>query len=36
MHDPVETSELLAFSTTVDAKSLSRAALELGVPREKR
>lgn len=33
MHDPVETSELLAFSTTVDAKSLSRAALELGVPR---
>jgi DNA-binding transcriptional LysR family regulator len=30
---PVETSELLAFSKTVDAKSLSRAAVELGVPR---
>jgi DNA-binding transcriptional LysR family regulator len=33
MSDPVETSELLAFSKTVDAKSLSRAAAELGVPR---
>lgn len=33
MKDPVETSELLAFSKTVDVKSLSRAALELGVPR---
>jgi DNA-binding transcriptional LysR family regulator len=33
MKDPVETSELLAFSTTVDAKSLSKAAALLGVPR---
>lgn len=33
MSEPVETSELLAFSKTVDAKSLSRAAAELGVPR---
>ncbi|MFO0549200.1 MAG: LysR family transcriptional regulator [Polyangiaceae bacterium] len=33
MRDPLETSELLAFTRTVDAKSLSRAALELGVPR---
>lgn len=33
MTDPVETSELLAFSRTVDARSLSRAAAELGVPR---
>lgn len=33
MKDPVETSELLAFSTTVDAKSLSKAASLLGVPR---
>ncbi|APR82785.1 Transcriptional regulator, LysR family protein [Minicystis rosea] len=33
MPDPLETSELLAFSRTVDAKSLSRAAAELGVPR---
>jgi DNA-binding transcriptional LysR family regulator len=33
MSDPVENSELLAFSRTVDAKSLSRAAAELGVPR---
>jgi DNA-binding transcriptional LysR family regulator len=33
MNEPVETSELLAFSKTVDAKSLSRAAAELGVPR---
>jgi DNA-binding transcriptional LysR family regulator len=33
MYDPVETAELLAFARTVEAKSLSRAALELGVPR---
>src|SRR3954471_10945616 len=33
MTDPLETAELLAFSKTVDAKSLSRAAIELGVPR---
>jgi DNA-binding transcriptional LysR family regulator len=33
MADPVETSELLAFTKTVDAKSLTRAARELGVPR---
>ncbi len=33
MTDPVETSEMLAFARTVDAKSLSRAAAELGVPR---
>ncbi len=33
MSDPVETSELVAFTKTVDAKSLSRAAAELGLPR---
>ncbi|HVZ34573.1 MAG TPA: LysR family transcriptional regulator, partial [Polyangiaceae bacterium] len=33
MTDPLETAELLAFAQTVDAKSLSRAASELGVPR---
>lgn len=33
MHAPLETAELLAFSRTVDAGSLSRAALELGIPR---
>jgi DNA-binding transcriptional LysR family regulator len=33
MREGLETSELLAFSRTVDAKSLSRAAAELGVPR---
>jgi DNA-binding transcriptional LysR family regulator len=33
MFDPVETSELLAFTRTVEAKSLSRAAAELGAPR---
>ncbi len=33
MSDPVENSELLAFARTVEAKSLSRAAAELGVPR---
>ena len=33
MTDPLETAELLAFSQAVDAKSLSRAAAQLGVPR---
>jgi DNA-binding transcriptional LysR family regulator len=33
MNEPLETSELLAFTRTVDARSLSRAAAELGVPR---
>jgi DNA-binding transcriptional LysR family regulator len=33
MQDPVETSELLAFAKTVEAKSVSRAATLLGVPR---
>jgi DNA-binding transcriptional LysR family regulator len=33
MADPIETSELLAFTRTVEAKSLSRAAAELGAPR---
>jgi DNA-binding transcriptional LysR family regulator len=33
MSDPVETSELVAFTRTVRAKSLSRAAAELGIPR---
>jgi DNA-binding transcriptional LysR family regulator len=33
MPDPIETSELLAFTRTVEAKSLSRAAAELGAPR---
>jgi len=33
MEEPLETADLLAFATTVDAKSLSRAAAELGVPR---
>src|SRR5258706_10809124 len=33
MKEPIETSELLAFAKTVDARSLSRAAAELGVPR---
>src|SRR3954447_14148924 len=33
MTDPIETAELLAFSRIVDAKSLSRAAAELRVPR---
>ncbi|MFO0663996.1 MAG: LysR family transcriptional regulator [Polyangiaceae bacterium] len=31
--EPLETSELLAFTKTIEAKSLSRAASELGVPR---
>lgn len=33
MPDPVETAELAAFVKTVDARSLSRAAAELGIPR---
>jgi DNA-binding transcriptional LysR family regulator len=33
MSDPVETSELLAFAKTVEARSLSRAASELRIPR---
>lgn len=33
MEEPVETSELLAFTHIVDEKSLSRAAEVLGVPR---
>ncbi|UQR66657.1 LysR family transcriptional regulator [Bradyrhizobium sp. C-145] len=33
MSDPVETAELVAFTKTVEAKSLSRAAAELRVPR---
>lgn len=33
MSDPVETSELIAFTKTVSAKSLSRAAAELRIPR---
>jgi DNA-binding transcriptional LysR family regulator len=33
MSDPVETTELLAFTRAIEAKSLSRAAAELGVPR---
>ncbi|UQA58529.1 LysR family transcriptional regulator [Polyangium aurulentum] len=33
MAEPLETSELLAFAKTVEARSLSRAAAELGVPR---
>ncbi len=33
MREPLETSELLAFTQSVDAKSLTRAAAELRVPR---
>jgi DNA-binding transcriptional LysR family regulator len=33
MHDPPETSELLTFARTVEARSISRAARVLGVPR---
>jgi DNA-binding transcriptional LysR family regulator len=33
MEDPLESAELLAFTRTVEARSLSRAALELRVPR---
>jgi DNA-binding transcriptional LysR family regulator len=33
MQPPLETSELLAFTTAADARSLSRAAAQLGIPR---
>jgi len=33
MTEPLETAELLAFVKIVETRSLSRAALELGVPR---
>lgn len=33
MNDPIETTELLAFARTIEAKSLSRAAAELRIPR---
>lgn len=33
MHEPIETAELVAFTRIIEAKSLSRAAAELGVPR---
>jgi len=33
MSEPLETAELLAFTRVVEAKSLSRAAIELRVPR---
>lgn len=33
MQEPIETAELLAFTRTTEAKSLSRAAAEMGVPR---
>jgi DNA-binding transcriptional LysR family regulator len=33
MHEPVENAELLAFTKAVEARSLSRAAAQLGVPR---
>lgn len=33
IHEPIETAELLAFTRAIEAKSLSRAAAELGVPR---
>jgi DNA-binding transcriptional LysR family regulator len=33
MKDPLENAELLAFTKAVDAKSLTRAAAELGIPR---
>jgi DNA-binding transcriptional LysR family regulator len=33
MQDPLESAELLAFAKAVEARSLSRAAAELGVPR---
>jgi len=33
IHEPIETAELLAFTRTIEAKSLTRAAAELGVPR---
>jgi len=33
MDEPLETAELLAFTKAAEARSLSRAAVELGVPR---
>ena len=33
MDEPLENTELLAFTKTVEARSLSRAAAELGIPR---
>ncbi len=33
MDEPLENAELLAFTKTVEARSLSRAAAELGIPR---
>lgn len=33
MQEPLENAELLAFTKTVEASSLSRAAIELGLPR---
>lgn len=33
MKDPIETAELLSFTRTIESKSLSKAASELGVPR---
>lgn len=33
MHEPPETVELVAYAKIVEAKSLSRAAAELGIPR---
>jgi DNA-binding transcriptional LysR family regulator len=33
IREPIETAELVAFTRTIEAKSLSRAAAELGVPR---
>ncbi len=33
MAEPLDTSELVAFARTVKARSFSRAAAELGVPR---
>jgi DNA-binding transcriptional LysR family regulator len=33
MKDPLENAELLAFAKAADAKSLTRAAAELGIPR---
>lgn len=33
MLDPLETAELLAFTKTIECKSISRAAAELGIPR---
>lgn len=33
MPEPIETAEMMAFTKAIEAKSLSRAAAELGVPR---